>query len=191
MEYFKKLNVSLENAEFFVVQELVQAPSIGEINRKGYVNGWNSAGVGASHEEHAAHVHALIKDLSRDAALFKKVYRYAFITGREREQKSLSLENALAFWESLFSAPGMEWKTRSNDWIGLWKQFLSEKWTRSVNKDMWNMTLEFAVKSLQDETLSFWSEDGAWPSVIDDFVAWCRQRGIGHASESMEVDPVE
>jgi DCN1-like protein 1/2 len=87
----------------------------------------------------------------------------------------------------LFTAPGLEWKTPNHDWLSLWKEFLGEKWTRSVNKDMWNMTLEFALKSLSDESLSFWNEDGAWPSVIDDFVAWCRQKGIAKA-ESMDVD---
>lgn len=49
------------------------------------------------------------------------------------------------------------------------------------------MTLEFAVKSLSDESLSFWNEDGAWPSVIDDFVEWCREKGIGKA-DGMDVD---
>jgi DCN1-like protein 1/2 len=34
------LCVDLENAELFVALEIVQAPSIGEITRKGYVEGW-------------------------------------------------------------------------------------------------------------------------------------------------------
>lgn len=38
----EKLNVSLENAELFVVMELVQAPSIGEITRAGFVDGWKT-----------------------------------------------------------------------------------------------------------------------------------------------------
>lgn len=40
----EKLNVSLENAELFVVLELLQAPSVGEITREGYINGWKSSG---------------------------------------------------------------------------------------------------------------------------------------------------
>jgi DCN1-like protein 1/2 len=44
MDYLSnKLGISLENAELFVVQELLQAPSVGEITRKGYVEGWKSA----------------------------------------------------------------------------------------------------------------------------------------------------
>ena len=81
----------------------------------------------------------------------------------------------------------MPWKTASHDWLSLWKSYLGEKYTRSVNRDMWNMTLTFAFKTMEDETLSFWSADGAWPSVIDDFVDWCKEKGIGKA-DSMEVD---
>lgn len=120
-------------------------------------------------------------------ALLKKVYRYTFIAGRERDQKAMSLEAAKVYWSMLFSAPGIEWNTANHDWLKLYERFLAEKWTRSVNKDMWNMTLEFALKSMGDETLSFWNEDGAWPGVIDDFVAWCRTNGIGKA-ETMDVD---
>lgn len=36
----KQLKVSLENAELFVALELLQAPSVGEITRKGYVDAW-------------------------------------------------------------------------------------------------------------------------------------------------------
>jgi DCN1-like protein 1/2 len=188
MDYLSnKLGISLENAELFVVQELLQAPSVGEITRKGYVEGWKSARAGSSHPEHAAYIKQSVANLSTDTSLFRKVYKYTFVTGREGDQKSLSLDNALVFWGMLFTAPGLEWKTPNHDWLSLWKEFLGEKWTRSVNKDMWNMTLEFALKSLSDESLSFWNEDGAWPSVIDDFVAWCRQKGIAKA-ESMDVD---
>ncbi|KND90877.1 Defective in cullin neddylation protein 1 [Tolypocladium ophioglossoides CBS 100239] len=188
MDYLgNKLKISLENAELFVALELVQAPNVGEITRKGYVDGWKVTGVGATHQEHAAHIRRLISSLSIDSALFKRVYRHAFVAGREGDQKSLALDNAMIYWGMLFTSPGMAWKTKHHDWLELWQTFLNEKWTRSVNKDMWNMTLEFALKAKSDETLSFWSENGAWPSVIDDFVEWCREQGIGK-SESMDLD---
>ncbi|OAA78777.1 defective in cullin neddylation protein 1 [Akanthomyces lecanii RCEF 1005] len=186
-----ELKVNIENAELFVVLDLLQAPTIGEISRKGYVEGWKASRVNASHKDHAKYVRKLIKTLPKDAALFKQVYRYAFVAGREKDQKALSLENALVYWDMLFAPPGMEWKNEHRDWLALWKKFLAEKWTRSVNRDMWNMALEFAFKSIQDDSLIFYSEEGAWPSVIDDFVAWCKANGVGKSegkSEQMEVD---
>ncbi len=119
--------------------------------------------------------------------LYKRVYRYAFIAGRERDQKSLGLENALVYWGMLMDKPGWRWVTPNHNWLEHWKRFLGEKWTRSVNKDMWNMILEFALKTRDDETLSFWNEDGAWPSVIDDFVGWCKQNRIT-APQAMDLD---
>ena len=64
------------------------------------------------------------------------------------------------------------------------------RWTRSVSKDLWNQTLIFATKTLQDETMGFWSEDQAWPGIIDDFVVWCRDTGVIPAGNGggMEVD---
>lgn len=114
--------------------------------------------------------------LSKDVSYFRKVYRAAFVAGKEENQKALALEVALIFWDMLFSPPGMAWQTNNVNWLAAWKDFLAEKWTRSVNRDMWNQTLEFALKSLSDETLSFWSEDGAWPGVVDDFVAWWKAK---------------
>jgi DCN1-like protein 1/2 len=119
------------------------------------------------------------------------VYRYAFVVGKEGDQKALGLDMATTFWQTLFRAPGMEWKTRSYDWLALWLDFLDAKWTRSVNRDMWNQTLEFALRTKKDETLSFWSEDGAWPSVIDAFVMWCKEeKKIGSAPEG-EMDTTD
>lgn len=89
----------------------------------------------------------------------------------------------------LFSGPGMRWASDTTNWLELWLEFLEAKWTKSVNKDMWNQVFEFFIKSMQDETMSFWSEDGAWPSVIDDFVVWVKEkRGVGPAGDKMETD---
>lgn len=38
------LKINLENAELFVAAELVQAPSIGEITRRGFLDGWKRTG---------------------------------------------------------------------------------------------------------------------------------------------------
>lgn len=43
MDYLEKLKVSLENVELFVALEIVQAPTIGEINKSGFVEGWKKA----------------------------------------------------------------------------------------------------------------------------------------------------
>ena len=35
------------------------------------------------------------------------------------------------------------------------------------------------IKSLEDESMSWWSEDGAWPGVLDEFVEYVRGKRDG------------
>lgn len=128
-----------------------------------------------------------IKQLSTDMVLFKKVYKHVFVCAKEKGQKALPLDNAIVYWTLLFSSPGMKWATASTNWIKLWVEFLTTKWTKSVNKDMWNQTVQFFEKTMEDETLSFWSEDGAWPGVIDQFVEYAKKER-GDTADTMETD---
>ncbi|KAJ8128983.1 hypothetical protein O1611_g4651 [Lasiodiplodia mahajangana] len=43
MSYLQSIGVGLEDASLFLAVELLQAPSIGEIPRAGFVNGWREA----------------------------------------------------------------------------------------------------------------------------------------------------
>ncbi|KAI0378715.1 DUF298-domain-containing protein [Hypomontagnella monticulosa] len=185
MTYLNSIGVDLEGASLFLAMELVQAPTIGEITRDGFIKGWNAqSGIDAKLETQKQHFKRLVDSLSKDRDLFRKVYRYAFVVGREGDQRALSLDNAILYWEMLFKKPGMAWvgATTGMDWVAEWTSFLRANWTRSVSRDMWNQTFEFASKSIDDESLSFWSEDGAWPGVIDEFVAWYRRKS------EMDVD---
>lgn len=192
MGYLMSLGLNPETSDVFVALEIVQAPSLGEITRKGFVDGWKAAG--ATHkpcytlDDQKAYIAMRVQQFGVDPAFFKKIYRYTFAAGKEADQRSMSLENAIEFWKVLFAAPGRPWVSTATgkDWTPVWIEFLTEKWTRSVNRDMWNQTLEFANKSIADPSLSFWSEDGAWPSVIDDFVAWSRANN--HATSSISLD---
>jgi DCN1-like protein 1/2 len=40
----QELKVNLENAELLVANEILQAQTVGEITRKGYVDGWKATG---------------------------------------------------------------------------------------------------------------------------------------------------
>lgn len=44
MSYLSGLGANLENASLFVALDLVQASSIGEITRSGFVEGWKATG---------------------------------------------------------------------------------------------------------------------------------------------------
>lgn len=196
MSYIQKLNFSLENIEILVLFETLQVPTIGEIPRSGFVDGWSRIGnkgvpVPTDLNTQSAHIQSLLPKLAYDRGLFRRIYRHTFVIGREENQKALPLDVAKMYWDLLFGSTGYSWKSKSKNWLEIWKQFLDAKWTRTVSKDMWNQTLEFAYKSVEDDTLGFWSEDAAWPGVIDEFVLWCREKGHAAAQrgdENMDVD---
>lgn len=47
---------------------------------------------------------------------------------------------------------------------------------------MWDQTLLFVGKSLEDESMGWWSEEGSWPGVIDEFVGFVRGKREGGAT---------
>ncbi|PBP27451.1 DUF298-domain-containing protein [Diplocarpon rosae] len=186
MRYLNDLGVNLGNVEHLIPLEIIQAPAMGEMSKDGFVDGWRKIGADTLLKQ-KSYVAGQINQLSTDMALFKKVYKHVFVCAKEKGQKALPLENATIYWQLLFSPPGMKWVTPSTNWIQLWTEFLNTKWTKSVNKDMWNQTAFFFEKTLEDETLSFWSEDGAWPGVIDQFVEYVKA-GRGSTADNMETD---
>ncbi|KAI6353086.1 Scaffold-type E3 ligase [Pyricularia grisea] len=197
IEYASSLGVDPESVGIFVLMELVKAPAFGVITRSGFIEGWQATNAPASKSGQKDYIQSLIRNLPHDHELFKRVYRHAFIAGRETpEQRALPLENALVYWQCFFGSEmphSKPWVAKSSqsggttDFLDLWTEYLKNNWSRTVSKDMWNQTLDFAVKSTADSTLSFWTPEGSWPSVIDGFVEWLRSKGIGVAS-GMEVD---
>ncbi|KAI6245598.1 Defective in cullin neddylation protein 1 [Erysiphe necator] len=165
MRYLQDLGVNLETAEIFIPLEIVQAPGLGEITRIGFINGWSAF---------------LRADIQTKNLCFwpdtTDVYRHAFFASKESSQKAIPLENAIVYWSLLFNSKGRRWASESVDWLSLWIEYLQKNWNRTVNKDMWNQTFEFYQKSIVDEKLSFWSEDGAWPGVIDGFVSYVKSK---------------
>ncbi|KAB8296244.1 hypothetical protein EYC80_009020 [Monilinia laxa] len=189
MKYFgDDLGINLEGVEFLIPCEIIQVPAIGEMTKSGFVEGWKKLGLDTLPKQ-KAYIERALNSLSTDTEFFKRVYKHTFVCAREKGQKALSLESASVYWELLFNKPGKQWKSASTNWIQLWLEFLTQNWNKSVNKDLWNQTYQFHVKTMEDESLSFWNEDGAWPSVIDEFVAWMKKkRGESEAGETMETD---
>jgi len=64
------------------------------------------------------------------------------------------------------------WTDEHTQW---WFQFLTEKGGKGVSKDTWMMLFDF-IRSIDSQFLTHDAE-AAWPSAIDDFVAWARATG--------------
>ncbi|KAB2581326.1 Defective in cullin neddylation protein 1 [Lasiodiplodia theobromae] len=188
MQYLQEIDVPLDDITSLAILELVQAPTMGEITRKGFVDGWAARQADSIDKQKAA-VSQLRSALSSPSSrnILKRVYKHTFVIARPPGQKAIPLEQAIEYWKLLYSPTGLNWSSEATPWLDWWLEFLESKWKRTVNKDMWDQLFNFAEKSLEDETLSFWSEDGAWPGVIDEFVDWARtEKGRGAKQEDDE-----
>jgi DCN1-like protein 1/2 len=187
MSYLQQLDVDLEGMESLAALEIIQAPTMGEISREGFVNGWLERDCDTI-EKQKAYITNLKRDLPGSKEVFTRVYKYTFFLAKTGQQKAVALESAMAYWDLLFDSPlsAVKWSTPSTPWLDWWKEFLNASWKKSVNKDMWNETLKFAQLTLQDEAISFWNEESSWPSVIDDFVEWVKNEKRGGSEQKTE-----
>ncbi|MCJ1304023.1 Scaffold-type E3 ligase [Hypocenomyce scalaris] len=162
---------------------------MGEFSREGFIQGWKTYSADTLAKQQAT-ISQFRRQLSTSPDFFKRVYKHTFLIARTSGQKSVQLDTAIEYWRLLFTSPNISWSTQSTPWLEWWIEYLEARWKKSVNKDMWDQTGIFVAKSLQDESLSWWSEDGAWPGVLDEFVGFVvEKRGEkGGEGEKMEVE---
>ncbi|KAI5119089.1 hypothetical protein M0805_004862 [Coniferiporia weirii] len=96
-------------------------------------------------------------------AAFSKFYVFLFTLMKKEESRNISMEFALALW-SVVLVPTYPIMSEVIE-------FINEKGTyKGVNKDLWTMMKEFC--QTVEPSLDGYDSDGAWPSLLDDFVAW-------------------
>ncbi|KAI4630482.1 hypothetical protein J4E80_001418 [Alternaria sp. BMP 0032] len=184
MRYFDDTGVDAEGLDALAALEIVQAPTMGEMSRDGFVKGWLERHCDTI-DKQKSYLKILKSELSGNKDVFTRVYKYTFTIAKTADQRAVPLEMATVYWELLFSSPlsAVQWSNPNTPWLTWWTEFLNTSWKKSVNKDMWNETLKFAQLSLEDETMGFWNEESSWPSVIDDFVEFVKKEKRGDTGE--------
>jgi len=102
------------------------------------------------------------KDELKQPAKFKQFYFYVFDYLRE-DKKILPLDECLTVWGML--SMDKRWPL----W-GKWVKYLEGK--KAISRDTWRLFANFMEQYPKD--LNNYDADGCWPSMIDDFVEWCR-----------------
>ena len=165
------------------------------IPRQGFLDGWSAQNAYTLLKQRST-ITALLARLqdpserTSPTGLFRQVYRHTFALACPPGSKSVPLEQAVEYWRVLFGEAGARWNGVQTDWLGLWVEFVTERWRRSVNRDQWDQTLVFMGRTMEDESLAFWSEESSWPAVVDEFVGFVKERrgGSGDTGETMQVD---
>lgn len=185
-KFLEDIDIGVEDIGTLALFEIVQSPQLGRITRDGFIEGFSTPNADST-AKMRNYVLARRSQLSTDRSIFKSVYNHTFTLLIEGAKKSIELEQAAAFWKILFSDDGFEWNSAATPWLDWYLEYLTTKWNKAVNKDLWRQTLAFAEASKADATLSFWNEESSWPSVIDDFVGWVKaEKGI--SSDAMDTE---
>jgi DCN1-like protein 4/5 len=96
-------------------------------------------------------------------AAFSELYGYCFNLAKPEGSRNIDMEVAGPFWTVLL---GPRYPI-INDIV----EFVNEKENYNrVNKDLWTMVLEFC--ETVSPSLDNYEADGAWPTMIDEFVEW-------------------
>ncbi|KZT20286.1 DUF298-domain-containing protein [Neolentinus lepideus HHB14362 ss-1] len=94
---------------------------------------------------------------------FLELYQFCFGLAKTEGSRNIDMETATAFW-SVLVVPKYPITAEILDFINAKGTF------KGVNKDLWNMTLEFC--ETVSPNLDNYEADGAWPTMLDEFVTW-------------------
>ena len=98
---------------------------------------------------------------------FSQMYKYAFTFAQEKGKRNVEVELACALWDLLIGPQKCQY-------IEQWKTFVTGKAERGeilvITKDTWDLFYDL-VKQTRGNIANF-EDDGAWPSMIDEFVAY-------------------
>ena len=178
MTYLTALTLALDEAAVLALLTVLSAPAMGELTRDGFIAGWRTLSPPNSAADTIAKqtpiALGLRQSLRADNELWERVYKHTFILARQPGQRAVQLELAAEYWRLLFGEGGWQWKSdnggQMTPWLEWYLEHLSTNWKKSVNKDLWEQTAKFARKSVDDPSMDWWSEEGAWPGVLDEFV---------------------
>ncbi|KII89276.1 hypothetical protein PLICRDRAFT_698364 [Plicaturopsis crispa FD-325 SS-3] len=104
-------------------------------------------------------------------AAFKQLYAFCFALAKPPQARNIDMETATALW-TVVLAPRFPIMLDVVAFIGD-----AGKW-KGVNRDLWGMMLEFC--QTVHTGLEAYEMDGAWPTLLDEFVAW-KRAGTGSA----------
>ncbi|KAG8876548.1 Scaffold-type E3 ligase [Tulasnella sp. 332] len=165
------LQVELEDVVMLALANELGSTGVGEWPKQGWIAGMNCDSVPAL----KAQIPNLRQKLSTDPDYFRRVYA--------------PLESAIPFWslllpvglsggalshleiESTSDAPEGGWREEHTQW---WFDYLQQKNVKGVSKDTWSMFLDF-VRTVDDKFEKHDTE-GSWPSQIDDFAAYAKEK---------------
>ncbi|KAL9247709.1 hypothetical protein vseg_021113 [Gypsophila vaccaria] len=95
-----------------------------------------------------------------DFSQFSQFYDFVFFICRENSQKNITVSRAIAAWKLALAG-----RFRL---LNQWCDFVEESHRYNISEDTWRQVLAFS--RCVHEDLEGYDPEGAWPTLIDDFV---------------------
>ena len=114
-----------------------------------------------------AHLPKLYQELENEKQ-FAKVYKFTYkFAANANGFRTIDLETAIALWDLLV--------TNKSSFLQQWKDFLkSKKDQNTISNDTWDLFLSL-IETTKGSIANF-EDDGAWPSLIDEFVLFMSKK---------------
>lgn len=191
MPYFEQIGANPANVSGLVAHEILRCAELGSVTKEGFVEGWSALGCDSIDKQKNL-LESRTKTLGQPAnrEVLKAVYKKAFeLSITQAGQRLVNKDEMVELWRIMFTPPALDWRTQSKNWVELWLEFVQGSGHKAFNRDAWTQTFRFAEETLKDETLGWWNEESSWPTVIDEFVEWTREKkGIGKAKADEDED---
>lgn len=155
------LQVDPQDIVMLVLSWKLKAASICEFSKQEFIGGVQSLEIDSM--EKFKNKIPFLRSQLKDEDTFSEIYNFTFDWAKEKGQKTLALETALALWQLLFAE--LQWPL-----IDQWCQFIQERHNNAISRDVWLQLLKFA--KTVDATLSNYDAEGAWPCLLDEFVEY-------------------
>lgn len=176
LKFCEDLSLDPEDKVLLVISHSMNAVNMLEYTRAEFCIGMQMLEVDSVEtlKQKLSSLRGSIEDLR--SSQFKEVYMFAFDYARSpKTQRALNIETALALWELLFFSTQNEASEPKALWVGgkLWFEFLrTEKASRrGISKDEWKQLYVFLQEfKLESGKVVDYDENGAWPTLLDDFV---------------------
>ncbi|KZV70637.1 DUF298-domain-containing protein [Peniophora sp. CONT] len=111
---------------------------------------------------------------------FGEFYGYLYKLVTPPGSRNIEVDTALTLW-TVTLAPAYPVVTEVVEFVNEAGSF------KAVNKDLWSMMLEFC-NTVKADLSNYDADDGAWPTMIDDFVDWKKSKDKPSGEHAVTVD---